>query len=258
MFEKLQALFAARTMGYKWSGKEIIMRLDCLCPVDTMRKNYHQHPPINAILQELTSLQIKHNFSLRPVWAKRCWNEAADVLSKNDLNRFWDNVSGSKEMFVLTASDLAPPEAKALGACMPEKGQKAGNKRRRPSQVNMPIAWGSGAPSIRAQGQRRRKTMTHEPRPLREAPRVPARPSAHQLTTLLQQGLQDCARQAQSKEQTTGMRHYKRFCTRAGYTQAAPPLAEMRKQTQKWMYDALLSYVPRDGQVKKSIATGSI
>ena len=35
-------------------------RLDCLCLVDTMRKNYHQHPPINAILQELTSLQIKH------------------------------------------------------------------------------------------------------------------------------------------------------------------------------------------------------
>ena len=30
------------------------------------------------------------------MWVRRCWNEAADALSKNDMERFWLNVEGDR------------------------------------------------------------------------------------------------------------------------------------------------------------------
>ena len=62
------------------------MRLACLALVHTLRKGYHQHDAVNAIIQELSDHQTKHSFTLRPMWVRRCWNETADALSKNDMD----------------------------------------------------------------------------------------------------------------------------------------------------------------------------
>ena len=81
----LQVLVAARVMGSTWANTAVTMRLDCLALVHILRKGYHQHDAVNAIMQELSDLRIKHSFSLRPMWVRRCWNEAADALPKNDM-----------------------------------------------------------------------------------------------------------------------------------------------------------------------------
>ena len=92
--EALQVLVAARAMGPTWTKTDVTMRLDCLALVHTMRKGYHQHEAVNAILPELSDLQIEHSFNLRPMWVRRCWNEATDALSKSDMTRFGLNVDG--------------------------------------------------------------------------------------------------------------------------------------------------------------------
>ena len=112
--EALQVLVAARVLGPTWRGLNVIMRLDCLVLVQTMKTGYHQHAPLNAILQGLAQLQITHDLTLEPVWVRRCWDEAADALSKNDLPRFWANVDDDRSLIGLTPDHLAPPLCHAL------------------------------------------------------------------------------------------------------------------------------------------------
>ena len=107
--EALQVLVAARAMGATWQGQEVNMQLDSLALVHTIRKGRHQHQPINDILRELTHLQLKHGFHMRPTWIRRCYNEAADALSKDDMPRFWANISGDRTQSVLSDRDLALP-----------------------------------------------------------------------------------------------------------------------------------------------------
>ena len=64
--EALQALVAARTFRHMWKGCTVTMRLDCLALVATPRNGRHQHQPINDIMKELASLQIKHKFKPNP------------------------------------------------------------------------------------------------------------------------------------------------------------------------------------------------
>ena len=124
--EALQVLVAARAMGPTWANTSVTMRLDCLALVHTLRKGYHQHDAVNAIMQELSNLQIKHNFDLRPMWVRRCWDEAADALSKNDMERFWLNVEGDRTLIRLRPHHLAPPFA--------GPAQKFGSKRAKRSR----------------------------------------------------------------------------------------------------------------------------
>ena len=60
-------------------------------------------------MQELSDLQIKHSFNLRPMWVRMCWNEAADALSKNDMVRLWLNVKGDRNPIELEPRHLEPP-----------------------------------------------------------------------------------------------------------------------------------------------------
>ena len=50
--EALQVLVAARAMGATWANTDVVMRLDCLALVHTLRKGYHQHDAVNSITQE--------------------------------------------------------------------------------------------------------------------------------------------------------------------------------------------------------------
>ena len=112
--EALQVLVAARTFRQAWGGCTVTMRLDCLALVATLRNSRRQHEPINDILKELASLQIKHSFKLNPAWVRRCYNEAADALSKNDMPRFWANVQGNRSKMNLSSDDLALHKATTM------------------------------------------------------------------------------------------------------------------------------------------------
>ena len=56
-------------------------------------------------------MQIEHNFKLNPTWVRRCYNEAADALSKDDMPRFWANIQGDRSKINLSDADLALPKA---------------------------------------------------------------------------------------------------------------------------------------------------
>ena len=112
--EALQALVAKRAFGHTWTGCTVTMRLDCLTLVATLRNGRHQHQPINDMIRELASLQMKHDFRLNPTWVRRCYNEAADALSKNDMPRFGANVQGNRSKVNLSSSDLALPSVATM------------------------------------------------------------------------------------------------------------------------------------------------
>ena len=65
-------------------------------------------------MEELAALQIKHSFKLNPAWVRKCYNEATDALSKNDMPRFWANVQGNRSKIDLSSDDLALPKATAM------------------------------------------------------------------------------------------------------------------------------------------------
>ena len=259
--EAFQVLVAARAMGSAWRNTDVVMRLDCLALVDTLRKGYHQHQPLNDILQELSSLQIQHNFVLRPMWVRRTWNEAADALSKNDMARFWANVEGDRTLLTLTPSHLRPPDSGRTCASQRAKRKKAtaaptqppaGGPKTRSALADISQSW------QRATGLRREHEQHHDHRPVKEVEPIPNRPTKQQLAKALNKGVHACKKQAKAKVQDSGFKHYKRFCQRAEHAVLAPALPEMRERITKWMYDAPQSYKTRDGKPKKSITTGSI
>ena len=241
--EALQVLVAARAMGHTWAGTAVTMRLDCLALVHTLRKGYHQHDAVNAIMQELSKLQIKYSFTLRPMWVRRCWNEAADALSKNDMERFWRNVQGDRTLITLEPHHLAPPLNVVPDNLKPQRHSRSA------TGIDGPVAQG---------GLRQLLGQAFERRPLKKVPAIPTKATAQQLKQALLQGLGGCRKQAKAKVQIAGANHYKRFCLRAGFKVLAPPLKDMRERVKLWMYDAPQTYVTPDGKTKKGIKTSSI
>ena len=152
-------------MGPTWANTDVVMRLDCLTLVHTLRKDYHQHDAVNATMQELSDLQIKHGFNLRPMWVKRCWNEAADALSKNDMACFGLNVKGDRTLTKLEPRHLEPP----LGGCgqffTPRK-PKGNRQPGRPVHLDGLIAQGN---------PRERLGQASERRPVKKVPSIPAK-----------------------------------------------------------------------------------
>ena len=226
--EALQVLVAARTLGQSWKGCNVFMRLDCLALVATLRNGRHQHEPINDIMKELASLQIKHKFKLSPAWVRRCYNEASDALSKNDMPRFWANVHGNRSKINLQAEDLSLP---------------------RPAAIPM---------RARIGGMRRAGNSPHERRPVREYYKVTSGLQGADLTGELRKAVNTCQTAAKSKRQNSGINHYKKFCSRAGYKDLTPAADEMRARILLWMMDAPRSYRDAQSCIKKEISPQSI
>ena len=129
-------LVAVRAMGPTWANAAVTMRLDCEALVHTLRKGYHQHDAVNTIMQELSDLQIKHSFTLQPMWVRRCWNETADALSKDNMDRFWLNVKGDRTLTKLEPHHLAPPLASSIQGSGPRKPKRSiqGSGPKRPKR----------------------------------------------------------------------------------------------------------------------------
>ena len=182
------------------------MRLDCLALVATLRNGRHQHEPINDIMKGPTSLQIRHSFKLNPAWVRRCYNEAADALSKNDMPRFWANVQGNRLKIDLSSDDLALPKATA----MPRSNIMGGV-------------------------QRLDYVPEYDRRPTKEFYSLPGGLTANDLTSALRNAVATCQTADKAKRQDSGINHYKKFCARLGYKDLTPAASEMRERILLWI-----------------------
>jgi len=228
--EALQLLVMCRVMADKWADREVIVQLDSLGLVHTLRKARHKHPAINAILTEISTLQIRHGFCIEARWIRRCRNEAADALSKNDMPRFWRNVSGDRTRTEVLPAHLRRPAHSKTG------------------------------------GMRRTKAQTKEwdTRPThRLAPEISLTERSTGID--LQQQLQHIVHAHDAKSEPlhttrTGVNHYLRFCERTGRADnVAPDFRAMTSHITAWMADAVQTYHdPHTGRTKKAISTTSI
>jgi hypothetical protein len=106
---------------------------------------------------------------------RRCWNEAADALSKNDMERFWSNVKGDRTLVKLEPHHLAPPLSDSIRGLVPGRLKPQHRGRKAP-----------GIDVLVAQGDlRERQNQTFERRPLRKVPAIPAKATAQQLKQAL-------------------------------------------------------------------------
>ena len=227
--EALQLLVMTRIMAERWSGCKVTVELDSLGVVQTLRKGRHSEKRINDILQELATLQMKHGFELGATWVRRCWNEAADALSKDDMERFWRNIEGDRTQIIVTPEHLRTPGDQTHTAGM----RRTTTEKRR---------W--------------------EPRPTRHIKSSIALSGEGQAKQLAAQLRDAVTCHATINDPTyaarAGVKHYLRFCMRAGYQEdVAPPIEQMTTRTQMWLADAPLTY-RYEGVTKKGISTGSI
>ena len=141
--EALQLLVMTRIMAETWKGSTVVMELDSLGLKNIIKKGRHRDKQMNDILKEMTLWQVKYNFTLEPQWVRRCYNEAADALSKDDMSRFWRNVQGNRTQITVSTDHLRMPDG-TLGAapCQSAPGktgeqsahQKTGEMRRTKAQ----------------------------------------------------------------------------------------------------------------------------
>ena len=227
--EALQLLVMTRVMAESWAGSQVMVELDSLGLTQTHAKGRHSHPAMNAILRELAMLQIGHSFTMHTRWVRRCWNEAADALSKDDMPRFWDNVRGDRTQIVLQEHHTRRPA-----------GAKTGGMRR-----------------TKAEQSRWDNRPTHRAATVQDAPcktsaglrdEIAARVRDHQHHSHPLKGA------------VTGARHYLRFCKRTGREHdVAPAYDQMVENTIHWMADAVLTYTDHStGKRKAALATGSV
>ena len=223
--EALQALVAARTFGHTWTGCTVTMRLDCLALVATLRNGRHQHQPINDIIKELASLQIKNKFKLNPTWVRRCYKEAADALSETDMPRFWANVQGNRSRINLSSDDLALPET----TTMPRSN----------------IMGGLQCPDY---------VPKYDWHPSKEFCSLPGGLTAKDLTGALRNAIATCQTADRAKRQDSGVNHYNKFCARSDYKDLAPAASEMRDRVLIWMIDAPRTYTDAHACLKREIS----
>ena len=228
--EGLQLLVMARVLAEKWTRSRVTIELDSLGLVQTCKKGRHKHPGINAILRELSVLQMKHHFSIETRWVRRCLNEAADALSKDDMGRFWKNIQGDRTMIMVTADHVRRPA-----------GCRTGGMRRTVAQVRN---WDT------------RPTKTIAP-----AVVTTAKTTKEDIRGMVDETVRAHARQCEPLHATrTGVKHYLRFCERTGRAQnVAPEYNDMVNNTIAWMADAVQTYGdPGTGKPKKALSTTSI
>jgi hypothetical protein len=192
------------------------MRLDRLALVATLRNDRRQHKPINDIMKELTSLQTQHNFKMNPAWVRRCYNKAADALSKDDMPRFWANIQGNRSKINLSDADLALPKA-----------------------MEMPRSCIIGGI------QRLGYALDHERRPVKEFYTLPDGLTASDLAGALRNAVATCQTADKAKRQNSGINHYKKFCARSGYKELTPATREMRERILPWMIHGRPAHVHR-------------
>ena len=228
--EAIQLLVMTRIMAPSWQNTRVIIELDSLGLVHTYNKGRHKHPAINAILAEISSLQIKHDITIDTRWIRRCHNEAADALSKDDMPRFWKNIQGGRTQIIVTPHDLRRPAHYKTGG-MRRTGQEQAAWDARPTKRIAPyITAAANTTALSLKHQIAKVTAAHDD----EAEPLHATRS--------------------------GVKHYLRFCTRTDrHHDVAPNPTKMADNILHWMADAVHTYHdPTTGKTKRALSTTSI
>ena len=224
--EALQMLVMTRLKAAEWTDSNVTCELDSLGLVRVMRNMKHQDSRMNDILKELSEWQLKHNFTLDPQWVRRCHNEAADALSKNDMDRFWANIHGDRTYLVVADEHLQPPHTHSGGMRRTEK-----ERTRWDTRPNRKISHATPTSPTRAElcqhlvdNVTSHNRITNDPAPI-----------------------------------MSGVNHYLRFCERIGVSDDVAPhsLRDMTSRMQMWAADAPTEY-KWEGRSKRKLATGSI
>jgi hypothetical protein len=173
---------------------------------------------------------MKHNFHIETKWIRRCHNEAADALSKNDMPRFWNNIKGDRTQIILKKGDLRrPAHAKQGGMRRTAAQQREWNLR----PTNRP------APSIKTS----KGTTVAE------------------LNNQIDRAVKAHSAGSDPRHATrSGFNHYMRFCKRTGRdNNVAPAHHHMADNIVAWMADAVQEYTdPTTGKLKKRLSTSSL
>jgi hypothetical protein len=231
--ETMQLLLMARIMGHSWHKHLVVVELDSLGLTQTLRRGRHKDPRINDILKELALHQVEHGFELKGAWVRRCWNEAADALSKDDMDRFWRNVKGDRTEIQVTEDHRRMP-----GETHPGHIRTGGMRR-------------TAAEKLRWDARPTRELIS----PIRLQGNDPEAQLAEQLKTAT---AQQSERRNPLHAARSGIKHYLRFCERIGQADnVAPPISEMVERVAMWLQDAPQTYTFR-GTTKKKISATTI
>jgi hypothetical protein len=228
--EALQLLVMTRVMAPSWEHKRVMVELDSLGLVQICRRGRHKHTGINAILRELAMLQIRHHITLDTTWVRRNLNEAADALSKDDMDRFWKNIRGDRTQIMLTPDHTRLPAWSKTGGMRRTARDRAQWNERPTNRI---------APTIHTH----RHTTTQD------------------ISTMVTNAVRAHERGSDPLHTTrSGVKHYIRFCQRTGrHNNVAPGYHEMADNTIAWMADAVQTYWdPTTNKLKKRLSTTSI
>ena len=251
--EALQLLVMTRIMAETWRGSTVVIELDSLGLKNIVRKGRHRDKRMNDILKELALWQVKCNFTLEPQWVRRCYNEAADALSKDDMSRFWRNVQGNRTQLTVLEEHLRLPDG-----TLREPDNTCTQPG--PAQNMQRMAVHQRAGKMRRTKAQRADWDTRPVRQITEPIRLSGRRPTEELKAQLKQKVQTHAVLTDPTYRTrAGVNHYVKFCERIGeHNNIAPrDTAEMVERLRWWLADAPVTYTWK-GRKKKGLATGSI
>jgi hypothetical protein len=240
----------ARMLAHSWRGCTVVMEMDSLGLKKVIERGRHRDRKINDILKELSLLQVKFDFTLEPQWIRRCRNEAADALSKDDMERFWRNVMGNRTQIMVEAAHLRVPDGTLTGT--PESGTT-------PAKEATEGSLHQRTATMRRTTAARQEWETRPTRHITDSIRIrKEKPEEHLREQLRDRVQVHAALTNPNYNNRAGVRHYLKFCERIGKQEdVVPPLREMIERLRWWMADAPTEYVWK-GRKKKSLATSSI
>ena len=102
----------ARALGPTWTGKYVQVRVDNDAILRFFKKGRGRRQEESDIVREVYLLQVKHQWAWTLRWVPRERNEAADALSKNDMDRFWANAPPGLREVALQPQQLELPSGR--------------------------------------------------------------------------------------------------------------------------------------------------
>ena len=110
--ELYNLLVMARALGPTWTGKYVQVRVDNNAILRFFKKGRGRRQEESDIVREVYLLQVKHQWAWTLRWVPRERNEAADALSKNDMDRFWANAPPGLREVALQPQQLELPSGR--------------------------------------------------------------------------------------------------------------------------------------------------
>ena len=240
--ELFQTLVMARMFAARWAGAHIRLKVDNYALVSLFRKMSSSTTMYNDMVREIALLQVLYGWTWEVVWVPREQNEAADALSKNEMNKFYALTKDAPRR------RLEVPPAKLL---LPLDGMVG---LRQDADCIVTDQEGVGAMAWCGSGRRSQPHTNKEEawsmavqRPVREvfADRMDGTVvSLAGLEDRLRAQLSDMEKQIKDPSMAPGVVHYLKFARNLGWNmdRAVPEWREMQENLKLWLIDAVQQY----------------